>query len=258
MVRHSFALVLASTALSFAVGCGGDNTTEKPTTTGTIPEQLESIEVGVTTEPAAALVGALKVSGSAREYTLSVTTSTGPVDVTLHSPGATPLMALDGQDVSVSVTEQGMGGRSLLVSDEAGILYAGVFGDPSGLTAAEEQLGNDFVRWGDEVGTETDGTFVWSYRKAVFATDDGDVTVLPGDVATIKLDGDTFRAVVIASYEVGTDPDATELPGCSPESMLGFELLRVAEAPAPEARVVRPVGAQVAYAGCTAPGGHGE
>lgn len=90
-------------------------------------------------------------------------------------------------------------------------------------------------------------------------TDNGDVALLPGEVQVIEVDGVSWRAVLNVAYEVSTDPTAAALPGCSPDSMLGFEMLRVEEPKKIElTKVTRLVGAKVAYVGCTAPGGNAE
>lgn len=236
-----------------ASGCGGSG----PSTTGTVPDQLEAIAVdaGSSGSGVVDVSGPLTVTGSGRDYTLSVEVEGVAVPVKVHSPAASPIDKLAGATVTVKTTEGGFGGPSLLVEDDGGLSYAALFGDSAAIGEAEASLGKGFVRWGDEVGSETDGTFVWSYRKAVFTTDDGEVTADPGDVKVLKIKGATWRAVVVASYEVSANPDATDLPGCSPEDMLGVEMLRLAEAPAPETRIARLSGAEVAFAGCTAPGG---
>jgi hypothetical protein len=172
----------------------------------------------------------------------------------LHTPGATPLDSLDGVEATIELSDMGMGGRSIVISDDDGPLYVGSLGDGPGLDAVREIFGEGFVTWGDEVGTQTDGTFVWTYAPAVFATDNGEVELQPGEVDSIVVDGVEWRVVVSASYEVSANPDADEMPGCSPESMLGFELLRVAE-PIEVATIARLAEAPVAYVGCTAPGG---
>jgi hypothetical protein len=250
-------VALGVAAMFLVVACGGSG----PSQTGTIPDQLEalSVEPNSGSGAVAKTSGTLTVTGADRDYVLTLAGSGTPLGIKVHTPGASPLAKLAADSMTIETTEGGFGGPSLFVADGAGPMYVGVFGDGSGLADAEARLGKGFVRRGDEVASETDGTFVWSYRKAIFKTDSGDVSVDPGDVKTIVLNGTTWRAVVIASYETGTNPDATELPGCGPESMLGFELFRLATPPAVvEAPRRRLSSATVAFAGCTAPGGGGE
>ncbi|APR79247.1 Hypothetical protein A7982_04594 [Minicystis rosea] len=225
---------------------------------GTVPEQLEALAVappGGSHSPTT-LSGKISVSGSERDFTLAVDASGQQSSITVHSPGASPLAKLAGDAMEIETTEGGFAGPSLFVADADGPAYMGVFGDGAAITAAESRLGKGFVRSGDEVASETDGIFVWSYRKAIFKTDDGDVAMSPGEVKMLHFNGATWRAVVIASYQVDTNPDADALPGCSPESLLGFELLRVAEAIADQTPIHRLDKVEPAYAGCTAPGGH--
>ena len=246
-------LTIGCLALSGMAGCADD----EPTQTGTIPEQLESLEVAAAVDSGGVMnaAGTLAIAGNDREYTLSVEAEgAAPVSIAVHSPALTPLAALDGKAAQVELSAPAMGGRSLVVSDDAGALYVANAGDFAGIEVAEKALGADFATWGAEVGSETDGTFVWSYKKAVLATDAGPVEVLPGVVTTIDVDGAKWRVVIIASYTVEANPDADALPACSPEDMLAFEALRV-EAAAAEQPVRRLAEAQVAFMGCTAPGG---
>ena len=239
-------------AMSLLAGCVGSG----PSVTGEVPEQLEALDVAAgSSHSASSLGGTLTVEGAERDYTLSVEAAGTKTSIAVHTPGASPLAKLAGDAMEIETTDGGFGGPSLFVADSAGPRYMAVFGDGQAISAAEERLHNGFVRSGDEVASETDGTFVWSYRKAVFKTDDGDVALDPGQVKTLRFDGVSWRAVVIASYEVGTNPDATELPGCSPESLLGFELFRVSEPPAAETPLRRIAKATAAFAGCTPPGG---
>lgn len=264
-MRPLFRLALATftTALAcFAAGCDNGDATDgdsnpEPSTEGTIPEQLELLELSLTglAQQQSSVAGALTVSGSAREFTITVAgEDAAAVELELHSPGASPLASLDGIDAAVRLTDEGMGGRSVIISDEAGIVYFGGVGDFGSTEAANEHFGSGFVTYGEKTGSQTDGMFVWTYAPAVFATDDGPVELLPGEVETIVVEGVKYRAVVSSSYEVGTNPDAEELPGCSPESMLGFELLRV-DAAVDTSVVERLADHDVAYVGCTAPGG---
>ncbi len=257
--RSSFFMAFLVGVSVFAVGCDKDpdpSPEPEPEVTGTIPEQLESFQITLENEPGAPVskFGTLGITGADRQFEIAVDDPDLGMAFQVHSPGATPLTQLDGVDATVSLSEMGMGGRSIVISDDDGPLYVGSLGDGPGLAQVREIFGEGFVTWGEEVGSQTDGTFVWTYAPAVFATDTGDVELQPGEVDSIVVDGVEWRVVVSASYQVGTNPDAEELPACSPESMLGFELLRVVE-PAEVATLGRLAEAPVAYVGCTAPGG---
>lgn len=250
-LMRNVALIVVGLVGALAMGCdGGKDPRPEPEQTGTIPEQLEALEVAFAAAQPIQVSGALTITGSDRDFHVSV----GGEQLDLHSPGATPLGSLDGLDGTVQITEQGMGGQSIVISDEAGVVYIGALGDGMSLDAVAEHFGSGFARWGEETGSQTDGTFVWSYKPAIFATDAGDVELTPGQVETITVEGVDYRIVVSAAYTVGTNPDADELPGCGPEDMLGFELLRVDE-PVVASVIERLPDEIVAYVGCTAPGG---
>lgn len=249
MVRSGIAFLFVA-GLAALAGCS-----DSPSTTGTVPEQLESLSVELPKDDGAAhkVSGTLAVTGADRAFQVSVAGSS-PLAFDLHSPGQSPLAQLDGKTATVELSSPGMGGRSVIVTDDSGLLYVAALGDIAGKTAIEKEMGANVVKYGTTVGTQTDGTFVWTYKKAIFTADEGEVTLAPGDVATLHFDGVPWRAVVTASYEVSTNPDADELPGCAPESMLSYELLRIGEPPAsPEVQLKRFTGSATAFVGCTAP-----
>jgi hypothetical protein len=264
MARLTSSLLVALLPLTLAlVGCSsddnekGDPSGPGPSVTGTIPEQLEALEVALTAmDPGSAmdLSGAMSVTGKDRDFTLTVQGASETTSIAVHSPAATPLLALEGLDVEVALSASEMGGRSMIVSDDTGALYVASLGDSQGDHAVTVAFGESFASYGAEVGSETDGTFVWSYKKVIFAGDDGPVEALPGEVLTLKIAGAMWRVVVSASYTVGPNPQAEALPGCSPEDMLGFEALRI-ESATEEEPVRRLTDATAAYVGCTAPGG---
>lgn len=251
MIKGTLAVGL-SAVLGLTVGCGSSG----PSSSGTVPEQLEAIAISTAQSPvqSSSLSGALTVTGAERDFVLSVGAAGATTAMNVHTPAASPLADLAGDDRTLEIVNEGFGsGPSLFVADAAGPVYVAVAGDGVAIQAAEERFGAGFVRSGDEVGSQTDGTFIWSYRKAVFKTDTGDVALSPGQVKTLSLGGSLYRAVVIISYEASTNPDATELPGCGPESLLGFELIRVATPVSAASDLHRLAGLEAAFAGCTAP-----
>lgn len=256
---RSRSLFLASFLVPLALaGCDGS-----PPQSGTIPEQLEALAVTFPSSPpqTGGLVevsGAIKIEGAARAFKLSVD-GEKPLAFDLHSPGDSPLDLLDGKTAKVALTPEGEGGRSVIVSDDTGALYIASFGDRQSVGEVDKVVGANVIRYGEEVGREGDGTFVWVYKKAVIASDDGDVAFLPGEVKVVKLKGVAYRVVFSAAYQVETDPDADALPACSPADMLGVEILRLpAEHTVPALVLTRPLEKEVAFAGCTPPGGYAD
>lgn len=255
--KTSVHLLAALATFVFACSESSETDTNPTPDPGVVPEQLEALDLAITSgdNQISSSAGVLAISGADRQFAVQVGTGPELVAFDLHSPGASPLSSLDGLDATVQFTEQGMGGRSVVISDATGPVYFGIVGDSPSLAPISETFGADFVSWGERVGSEGDGTFVWTYAPAVFNTDTGPVELLPGEVDSIVVDGVEWRVVVTASYQVDVDPTASELPGCSPESLLGFELLRVADQPVTISKLTRLPDAVVSYVGCTAPGG---
>lgn len=193
--------------------------------------------------------GALTVTGSERDFTLSIADEAGPLDVEVHSPGLSDLGALDGATVTVdlSTADFSTGTRTIVISDESGPLYAADHG--TGSAELAEAFGAGFVGYGETLGTESREGYDWVYYTARFETDDGAVELEPGEVDTLSFDGVLWRVAVIAAYESSPQPD-TAVPACGgSDDLLSYEMLRVEE-PAEPAVLVRPEGAKVAALSC--------
>ncbi|MCK6525362.1 hypothetical protein L6R49_28485 [Myxococcota bacterium] len=219
----------------------------------TPPEQLEA----ATATPALvqeeftdlSAAGALQVSGEGQDLTLTVGEGEGALTVDVHSAGRTDLSALSGLSVTADLLVWGFeSSRSLLLRDEAGgLLYALDAG--WSLDAVNEALGAERLRWGDEVATDKDDTWTWSYTSLIVSTDDGELSLLPGDVANITLDGVPWRLAVVAAYAREVRPNAA-LPGCPVlDDVLSYELLRL-ETAGEDDVLIRPEGLDPASAGC--------
>lgn len=223
------------------VGCGGTDES------GTIPDQLEAFEIaGEQSYESVERQGAVTVSGSERDFHLVLEDTAGPVDLTVHTPGMTDLRSLDGRTVTVTLAPMGLHQeRSVLVADEAGPLYLADVGHGVDTDAL---FGAGFVRYGETIGTSSDDSYDWEYAPAVFKTDDGDVSVQPGNAGSLVLGGATYRVAVIAAYKVTPHPDAS-LPCGGISDLLSYELLRVETAPT-AAKIQRLQSAELAHLGC--------
>ena len=219
--------------------------------TGEIPDQLETLVVDVSGPPAAmdqafGRSGTAHVEGSGRDFRLVL----DDVDVKLHSPGMSDLSSLEGRtiDASFSTADFATLNRAVVLETEDGIAFAADYG--GGRAFVETWLGAGFVDWGKTVGTESRDDRDWEYTTAAFATDDGSVEMLPGEVRTLRFGGASFRVVVVAAYRSTPDPDA-ELEDCggSLDDLLSYELYRV-DAPVTAPRLVRPAGMSIAAIGC--------
>lgn len=250
---RSFGLGLVGLAVAASsAGCNG------PFVEGTLPDQLEPLSVLAPNDQG----GTLGASGMVhvvangdRAFTLSVGDAATAISLDVHTPGNSPLMQLDQKPATVQATSMEEGGRSLVLSDADGPLYIASFGDDAGNSSLEKTLGKGFVTHGEEVARQGDGTFIWSYTKGVFKTDEGDVALLPGEVKVIEIDGVSWRAVVTVAFTATTDPSASALPDCGPGDMLGFEMLRITDPSSVATEKLLRAGKDIAYVGCTAPGG---
>jgi hypothetical protein len=250
-INGTLALGLVA-VLGWAIGCGSAG----PTSTGTVPEPLETITITEqqSTAQSGSFTGALSVTGEGRDLVLSISSGAATTAVSLHSPASSPLAALAGEGRTVEIVNEAFeAGPSLFITDDAGAAYAAVAGDRMALQAAEQRFGAGFVRYGDVVGSETTSTFIWTYRKAVFKTDGGEVALSPGQVRALSFGGSLYRVVVITSYQATTNPDADVLPDCGPEDLLGFEMARVAKPLAETGDLHRLAGGDAAFAGCSVP-----
>lgn len=203
-------------------------------------DQLEAME-GTLVEGASALddwdaverTGTVTIDGMDGDYSLDVDDPAGDWSTAfvmdLHLPGQTELSELSGQILTVEAVE--MQGeewpRSVVISDEEGPVMVADAGYDS--ARIEEIFGEGFVSHGTTVGTAEDQTWQWSYTSVVFQTDEGPVYLLPGEVTTITIDGQQWRAAASAAYRRDAQPDAA-LPDCRiVYSMLAYELMRLSE-----------------------------
>lgn len=181
------------------------------------------------------VAGTASVSGADRDWTLAFPgEGEGITTVTVHAPGESDLSGLDAEALTVTLGGAwGSDTRTVAIVDGAGPVFLGQPGKDYG--PATDAFGVGFVDFGDEVGTgrmsDDYGEYEVSYRSARFQTDDGEVEALAGEPFEAALDGDSWRIVVHASFEVTKYPDA--MPGCGggTSTTLSFEMLRIADAP---------------------------
>jgi hypothetical protein len=131
-----------------------------------------------------------------------------------------------------------------VLSDDQGPVFVA---DPGTSSAMSEALfGRAIVRFGPGVGATVDEHARTNQHLAVFATDTGDVGLLPGEVETLDIGGLSWRVVVVAAYQ--THP-LEEVACGAVDDVLSYEMLRV-DAPVPAAFVERPVDLVEASLGC--------
>ena len=208
------------------------------TTSGEQPDQLEAPEAvygDTDPEDSASITGEnAVVSGGDRDWSVAVTDGAKTSTVAFHVPGGSDLSVLEGAALDIELGDAwGDDTRRVRIDDESGPRFLVQLDADYG--PASDVFGADFVSFGDEIGTGTmeDDYGKWkvSYMKAVFQTDDGAVEADPGEPFVATIDGEDWRIVVHASFEVTDEPN--ELPDCGGGigTTLSFEMLQVDATP---------------------------
>lgn len=245
-----FRPAIISTALSFALSLSLSACGPQDPDFGTPPEALEGISVERPLGIAQSLRGTLGVTGSERDFVLSIADGEVTHTIKVHSPAQSDLAALDGKDLTIGLGDSELSRPGLLIRDDAGVVYYAYSGhDVEGAAAAGVPVGN----FGEPVARVTmsdeHSDIIREYTPVVFSTDEGDVSLLPGEVKSIRHGGKTFRAAVVASYSIRLE--GAEV-ACPPSSHVAYELLRV-DAPLPTLKLVRPTHLMGASAPSCAP-----
>lgn len=195
-----------------------------------------------------AYTGATTVTGQGRDWSLAVAADDGTTStVTVHTPGESDLSSLSGMALTTTLASVwGTNPRDVEIDTVAGDEPAA----PRFLAqiydhgVATDQFGEDFVAYGDVVGTGTItdeyGDYTVEYHAVTFQTDDGTVTAEAGVPVELTIDGQSWRVVVHAAFQVTEYPEA--LPGCGGgvSDTLSFELLY--EPPSPVFDTLSPLG----------------
>lgn len=220
------------TPLLLSLAACGDGLVEE---FGTPPSQLEAIGVsGDTDYDAIECSGVLTVTGSERDFTLTIADPSGDKTFDLHTPGMSDLRTLDGKTVTFSLTA-GTSARSVLITDASGPLYLGQMAG-----GFEGVMGDDFATAGETIAqkivrAENHAT-IWTWGSEVFKSDDGDVSLEPGEVGAVTRGGQLYRVTLIASYGVQHVGEEVE---CGETGLGAYEVLRVDTRPA-ALKLVRP------------------
>ena len=192
--------------------------------------------------------GALAVVAGADEGDWTLTL--GETTFDYHSPSHADLSALAGRTLTASVSEQWDSAAPpfQLREGEQVVFAVEPADDGTGLFGETRWEYGEILGGGDVVNEYDESTLV-IFRAVTVHTDDGDLTVLPGEPASVVLDGATWRLTVLASYEIDPDnwPDG-EMPGCGPSDMLSVELMLTDEDAGEP--LVRPTGRVAAMQSC--------
>ena len=195
---------------------------------GEAPDQLESIQVMPSGEDLGGDdlgSGSLAISGEGRDLELRLEGDGGSFEIGLHSPALSDLSAFAGLELSAIAPESWSGDErsGLVLEDADGPVYIADGGQLGRLLT--DRFGEGFATYGEVLGEETEGDWILSYTTGVFQTDDGLVELLPGEPVTIRVDGDSWRLVLIAAYETDLRPGAEEMDCGGRPPVLSFEMV---------------------------------
>lgn len=167
--------------------------------------------------------GALAVTRTSGDASVELEITVGDVVTAVHSPTGVDLAAYVGTEVTVAARGGWMEAMSLELRDEAGPVYVVEAGDGDAFSVIE-------VKYGEVLGDIVDDAdYKLTFRALEVTTDDGAVSVKPGEVVTVHIDGLSYRFGAIAAYETDTIPGG-EYADCGGESpMLSYELVRIEE-----------------------------
>lgn len=195
-------------------------------------------------------VGTLEVSGGGADWTVTVG-AVGGTDIEVHSPAQSDLSVLEGLvDARASVAVEPLSGElSLAVVDADGELaYLVEPVEPGALT--ESLLGAGFVAAGNDLGAVAAGAWDLALTSALVRTDAGDAELLPGEPQELVIDGVTYRAVLLDSFDATLKLDGdVECTGAA--DRLAFELLRVDAGSTDLNPLVRAEGVELPTSSCS-------
>lgn len=165
--------------------------------------------------------GPLEVTRTALDSAADLAITVDDVAFSVHSPTGVDLAEFAGSEVTASMRGEWMVPISFELHDADGPVYV-----------LETGRGNVFsvvpVDFGEDLGfIIDDADYQLTFRAIDVSTDDGVVSVKPGEVVTIHIDGASYRFAAIAAYTAGEIPGG-EYAACGGLlSMLSYELLRI-------------------------------
>ncbi len=160
------------------------------------------------------------------------TVSDDSASVVVTTPTGADLGRLDGSAAVLDVGANDANGdlwwvaidsRGIDGGDSVTYLYDALGGG----TLAEDYFGAGFVRQGDAVGVATIDGMEAEVRPAIFATDEGEVELMPGEPGRVVMQGDVYRVVVLQSWtpELDASGEPKIAADCNVGSPLIFEML---------------------------------
>lgn len=201
---------------------------------------LEAVDLAgdiVLEEQDSAVAGLLDVSAGEDEgdWTLTIEDATW----TYHSPSHADLSAMAGESVSVATQYNYTVAGGLVISDDLGARFV------SSSTTSEDgstAFGHAVWRQGEVIGhgvvqkrIDNEEQKV-EFTDVVVTTDDGEVSMLPGEPEAVTIDGESWRFTVLAAY-LADNPEHSK---CGAPDIVSVEAVRTEEEPGPT--IQRPSG----------------
>jgi hypothetical protein len=164
--------------------------------------------------------GRLAVSRDGAGWEVTVTNATTSYTVEIVSGGAADLSVFDGADARLAVAEDpGTGERSVAILDPGGApLYLLEPVRPGVLTDAA--FGRGLLGEGNRLGPVRRPGWSVELKSAWLRTDGAEIELLPGSPASVWLDDQPYRVVLLSAWDV------EEAGGCELPSRLAVEVTR--------------------------------
>lgn len=117
------------------------------------------------------------------------------------------------------------GEHSIAISDDLGPAY---FGGPGAAALLVDHYGEDMMTYGETVAqayeATTDSLVLIGYTMVDIKTDDGVVSVLPGELTPVIIDGQQWEVVVHGSYRVLSEE--SDVDCVTRHSVFSLEMIR--------------------------------
>jgi hypothetical protein len=182
--------------------------------------------------------GDVTVDGSGGNWNLDVRTASRTIKLDVHSAGHADLSVANGTGMAVSVQPE-------TLSDELSLSIRDANGDPVYLLEpvepgplTQELFGLGLIARDEDLLTDNLNGWDLTFTSAVLRTDDGDLTLFPGEPHEVAIDGHTYRAILLESFTADlTEQGNLTCTGAS--ERLAFELVRVEPGTADTTPLVR-------------------
>ena len=192
----------------------------------TPPSQLEAFElVGEVSSELSEATISVSLLGTERDLLLTLENDEGQVsELEIHSPAASPFSTLEGLTVEISLLADWQG-QYLLLQDADGLVYAGDAGPISDEVAAI--FGREVVTRGARVHQVREDWTRWEFFEIDVHGDSGTLSLLPGDVEIVEIDGTPYRVTAIAAYDSGDSRPMLANKMCMGDDVFSYEIMRV-------------------------------